>query len=346
MGARARRGSAWLATLLVAAPAVAQPALSREAPVVLRPEPALRDLAERAARILDIQLDPPVSVGEAPPPEIAEAVPSGHLALVEADGAIALVLGGPQGQTFRAELALDRRDPAAARTLALAIEALHDTALRGPPAAPRGSIVREGVEVAWVYHEPPGGLFGPRTPPEADAKPVFYAGLVGSLSTERLTVSVAPRVGLGLCLAGQCIVLEGDLGLIAEGGEACDHRVISYRSVTLALRGIFRPPRVGDFAFGGGGGIASRFGVASLEGVGVDRVVTSFGLRLALEAAWRFAGPFELALEVGLDLAVSPAQFVRLPTPHPDCGPRVLPETVFVEDLATVWSAVLLRVRP
>ncbi|MCZ7677267.1 MAG: hypothetical protein M5U28_00155 [Sandaracinaceae bacterium] len=77
----------------------------------------------------------------------------------------------------------------------------------------------------------------------------------------------------------------------------------------------------------------------------VSRLTTDFGVRSGIEVSWRFAPPFEIALEVGADVHVTPASFVRTTRPPPgvDC-PTI--ETVLVEDLVTVWSALVLRVRP
>lgn len=362
MRARARHAVGLAAALLAWGPdAQAQvpapdgpPVLAADAPITLRPTRGARRLAEQVTRILAVRLDVAVATGEDAPPEILEAVPAGHCAIDAEGPSVRLVLAGPEGQVFATEVFVeDLRGAAIARSVALALEALRDTALEGPPPgqALRRTFFRAGREVTWTYHEPEGGLFGRRPRVEATAKPLVYLGFLGGLSTERLTPQLAPRIGLGLCQTAWCLMLEGDLPLIPEVTEACDGREIQYRPITLALRLLLRPFVIDEaLSVAFGLGILSRFGLASLVGVDASRLTTNFGLRGSVEMAWRVGGPFEVVFDVGLDAHTSPAILTRLPRPAPGTPPGVCPtgfaERLLVEDILTVWGVLAIRVRP
>lgn len=344
-----RRGL-FIALLSLPAPAAAQelPTLDRAHAITLRPADGARGLAERVAATLALRLDVAVSVGEDAPPEVLEAVPEGHVAVSRDEGAVRLVLAGPEGQVFRSEVELgDARGGAAVRAVALGVEVLRDAALEGPPpgTASRRTYTVDGREVTWIYRERPGGLYGPEPVIEALAKPVIALGFLGGVSTERLTPLIGPRLGIGLCFMNQCLLLEGDLPVIADEQVSCDGRRVQYRPVTLALRGQIRPVEVDDLSFAIDVGILTRFGVANLVGVDRGTVTTSFGFRGGIEGAWRFAGPLELVLELGVDIALRPARFVRRTRPPPGVS-CMITETLLVEDIASVWGHVGLRLRP
>lgn len=353
---RSVRAAVALAWALLATPAaVAQaqpPVLPEDAPLTLRPARGLARFAGAVARTLALRMDVGVSVGEPPPPEIPEAVPAGHLAMARDEGTIVLVLAGPEGQVFRSDVAVGRRGGQAdVRAVALAIEALRDAALDGPPegelpSATRRTFELRGQTVTWIYREREGGLFGPRRHHEAEANPSFYLGAVGGLTTERLGGLIGPRLGLALCLHESCLALEADVPVLPQENVGCDGRRIQYRPVTLGLRLSMRPLNVDRVVFFGFSfGIISRFGIANLVGVEVNRLSTDFGVRSGVELAWRFAPPFEIALEIGADIHVSPVRFVRTSRPPPgvDC-PTI--EDLLVEDLVTLWGALVVRVRP
>src|SRR5690606_13181451 len=86
-----------LSVVASAARAQEPPVLEPDAPLTLRPVPRLARLAAAVARTLALRMDVAVSVGEAPPPGLLEAVPSGHVALGRDGGTILLVLAGPEG---------------------------------------------------------------------------------------------------------------------------------------------------------------------------------------------------------------------------------------------------------
>lgn len=352
---RATAALALALALSVPAPAAlaqAPPALPDDAPLTLRPTRGARHLASAVARTLALRLSVPVSVGDAPPPEILEAVPPGHVAIARRGGTIELVLAGPETQVYRSEVAVRRQsDQAIVRAVALAVEALRDAALDGPPPGESPSVTRRtfelrGQSVTWIYREREGGLFGPRRRREAEAKPSFYLGAVGGLTTEQLGILLGPRLGLALCLDPGCLALEADVPVLPQESVACDGRRLQYRPVTLGLRLSMRPLNVDRVVFFGFSfGVISRFGIASLVGAEVNRLSTDFGVRSGLEVAWRFAPPVEIALEVGVDVNVSPVRFVRETRPPPGVVCPTL-EPLFAEDIVTLWAALVVRVRP
>lgn len=328
------------------------PLLPVDAPLTLRPARGARQLASSVARTLALRLSVPVTVGPPPPPEILEAVPAGHVAIARERASILLVLAGPEAQVYRSEVSVRHQSSQAiVRAVALAIEALRDAALDGPPpgetpTATRRTFELRGQSVTWIYREREGGLFGPRRHVEAEAKASFYLGAVAGLTTERLGALIGPRLGLALCLDAGCLALEADVPVLAQESVGCDGRHILYRPVTLGLRLSVRPLNVDRVLFFGFSfGVISRFGIASLVGLDVNRLSTDFGVRSGVEVAWRMAPPFEIALDVGVDVNVSPARFVRETRPPPGVVCPTI-ESVLVEDLVTLWAALVVRVRP
>ncbi len=349
---RVRTALAFALVLFSAVPgarAQPPPLLPADAPLTLRPGRGLRRFAGAVARTLSLRLSNPVSVGQAPPPEIMEAVPTGHVAMAREHGVVLLVLAGPETQVYRSEVSIrGQSGQAAVRAVALAVETLRDAALDGPPEGFEPTSTRRtwelrGHEVTWIYREPEGGIFGPRQRVDAEAKPWFYLGAVAGLTTGRVGGLVGPRIGLGLCLHDGCLSIEGDVPLLAQETIGCDGNRIDYRPVTLGLRLSYRPIHIDDVVLIGLSlGVISRFGLVNVVGADTSRLSTDFGVRSGVEVAWRMGGPFELALDVGADVSVSPARIVR----SGGTGACSTVESVLVEDIVTLWSAVVLRVRP
>lgn len=345
-----------LATVLPVASASAQwvndvpedvPHLAADTPVVIRPARGAREFAAEVVHVLEVRLDVGVSLGEEAHGALIEAVPAGHVGLL-LDGVRAqVVVAGPEAQVFRSNLELSGTVAERVRAVALAIETLRDAAVRGPPPGHRSgrSYSHDEQEVGYIYNSPRAGLFGELPEIEALAKPTVYLGVLGGVSTERLTALIGPRLGLGLCLSDHCVVIEGDLPVIPDTSVACDGRQIEYRAVTLSLRFQLRPLVVGDWSLALDFGILTRFGVANLVGVDAGQLTTNFGVRTGIETAWRFAGPMELVLELGVDTHTSPAVLTRRNRPPPgvDC-PTI--ESVLVEDLVTAWGVLAVRLRP
>lgn len=100
--------------------------------VTLRPEPGLKALATKVARILALRGDILVRHGTAPPLDSLDAVPAGDVALARAtDASIQLVMGAPDGMSYQARVELSPNGQGDERALALALEALLDRTLLG-----------------------------------------------------------------------------------------------------------------------------------------------------------------------------------------------------------------------
>jgi hypothetical protein len=130
----------WLAiTLALASPAFAQAALAAagvdaaqlppESHLTLRPEPSLKVLATKIARVLLLRSDTRVEVGPAPPPDLLEAVPAGHVAMAREGSDVRLVMGAALGVSYEARVQVGADNELDPRSLALAIEALRDRAI-------------------------------------------------------------------------------------------------------------------------------------------------------------------------------------------------------------------------
>lgn len=317
--------------------------LDPAAALTLRPEPDLRALAVRVARMLELRAQIAVPVGEPPPPGVPEAVLASHVGLARDGPEVVVVLGGPQGLVYQSRVDLPSGRDAAVRAVGLTIEALRDAAIEGPPprAEGEGPGARPGERVSFVYIEPEGGLFGVRRRIEPIARPTIYLRLLLGFSTARDTALVGPGVGVGLCIEMSCAVLEGDLPVIPEERVSpSDHRIVRYRPISLGLRLQIRPWRWGDFVPAVTFGVLTRFGNAWVDPTcpdcmdGETQTVTDFGLRGTLELAWIFAEPFEIVLEGGVDFVANPARFIR--------GGDV----VLLEDVVTVWVMTSVRLRP
>ncbi len=322
--------------------------LAADAPITVRPGQGSRSFAREVTRVLELRLDVDVTLGEDAHGALLEAVPSGHVGILVDGTRAQVVVAAPEAQVFRTNLELSGTMAERHRAVALAVEALRDAAIAGPPEGQRSGqsyALGDDHAVAWVYNEPRGGLFGELPDSDAIAKPLVYLGFMGGASTERLTALIGPRLGLGLCVFDQCVVIEGDLPVIPEESEACDGRRVEYRAVSLALRFQLRPLVFGDFSVAVDFGILTRFGLANLLGTTASEVRTNFGLRTGLELGWRVSGPIELVLEAGFDTAITPAVLIRRNRPPPgvDCPPV---ERLFVEDLVTGWGVLAVRLRP
>ncbi len=314
----------------------AEPDASEDAPpvdpLVLRPAPDLRRLSQRVAHTLRRRTGAPVAVGQAPPPEILEAVPGGHVAIARTEGRTAeirVVFGGEEGISYGTTVFLQSvSGDAAVRAIALAIEALRDAASDGPPpeSAEEGS--------PWVTRYT---LITPIPRPrrvEPIAKPTIFLRLLFGYSPTRERVLIGPGAGLGLCVGPHCVVLEGDLPLVPDEATANDGAIITYRPVNVSIRGQFRPNWSDTWIPGASIGFVTRIGNATIEGTDTSQTVSNLGIRGTLELAWRFLPRFEWVIEGGVDVAISRAQFVRFG------------EVVALEDFWTPWFVTSLRLRP
>ncbi len=302
--------------------------------LTLRPEPGLEALAQEVAAVLELRTGQRVEVGDAPPPDVLEAVPAGHVAMAVHDGAVLLVLGAPGGRSFDAKVELDPQGGAsAARAVALAAEDLSDTAVE---LARRGDETTTPVAVAEekLAQEPgaarPGGSALPRTlqavrlQPEqprddgesqrgagllgGDVDPLVYVRVYGGASTASHSVSSGLGAGLGLCVQGHCLFLAGELPLISPRGDELDVR---YRYLTFISGFYTRPFSFGGFTPGASLGFLTRLGHFEADmGFGDSGLDTDLGVRGSLELAFELATGLDLMAEGGVDFTIDRAQLV------------------------------------
>jgi hypothetical protein len=305
---------------------------SEPLPITLRPEPALRRLAQRVAHTLHRRTADVIALGGPPPPDLLEAVPSRHVAIArDADDneRIRVVFGGDEGVSYATDVFLPSLSgDAAVRAIALAIEALIDAARDGPPPE------QDDGGSPWVTRYTLISPIPRPRPTEAIAKPTIYLRLLLGYSPTRERMLIGPGVGLGLCVGPHCVVLEGDLPLLPDEATAVDGAVISYRPVNVSVRGQFRPNWSNTWIPGASIGFVTRIGNASIVGTDVSQTVSNLGIRATLELAWRFLPRFEWVIEAGVDAAISRAQFIRYG------------EVVALEDFWTPWFVSSLRLRP
>ena len=315
--------------------AAAMPAAAQEQDpgLVLRPERGLEPLARQVARMLERRTAIEVVVGGPPPPGLAEAVARGHVGMAVREGTLLIVLGGDHGISYATELDLPARTTAAAaRAIALAIESLRDASLDAPPPVAEG----DGRPMRrWVYSWRFVGDLFPDRSIEPIARPTLFLRILVGVSPIHGTFLFGPGAGLGLCVTGHCMVLEGDLPLFPERRRIGD-LTTRYRSVNFSVRFQYRPFEFGPFVPGITAGFMTRIGTATIEELDTSTVATNLGVRATLELAYRFAERFELVLEAGLDVAISRAQFVRDLTDEP----------LFLEDRYTPWGVLSTRLRP
>lgn len=317
-------------------------ALAASTAILLRPAPPLRDLAEAVAILLRVRLPVPVTVGDAVPAGVLEAVRPGHVALEPAgDGVIRLVLGAPGGRTLLRPVPLGEERQGAARALAHAVEALREAALAGPPAPMARSPRTSG---AIVYLEPVGQELGEAAGGRAPFRPLLSASLIAAFSTRRESFQLGPRVAFGLCQRGQCLAVEAGLALMSDRRRSCDGLQLRYRPLDVAIRAQVRPWSFGDLRPALSAGFVSRVGLLNVPELRAQPSSTSFGLRLGLEGAWRFSRILEVVAELGVDLLFGSHGFRRDPPSLPDCPPPGALEVLMAEDTVTLWVRLGFRV--
>jgi hypothetical protein len=163
---------------LAAASNVTQGHLHPSARLTLRPAPGFEHLAVKVARVLTLRGNTTVEIGDAPPPEVLEAVAAGQIAMASGstEGSAHLVLGTGSGDSIDTTIVLAPDGEDDARALALAIEALRDRAIETHD---RDESSVPSYEVAVNEAERTG--FEPRTfdTPWSDgqSQPVTYAVL-------------------------------------------------------------------------------------------------------------------------------------------------------------------------
>jgi len=166
------------------------------------------------------------------------------------------------------------------------------------------------------------------------ARPTIYLRTLLGVSPVRGTLLVGFGTGLGLCVGGECVVLEADLPLLAEVRATAGWET-RYRFVNFSTRFQARPWSFGDFTPGASFGLVTRIGTATLTETDTTRLATNLGVRGTLEIAWKFARRFELVLEAGVDLSLDRAKFIR-----------TTGEVLLLEDRWTPWIVTSVRLRP
>lgn len=314
-------------------------ALPPEHPLVLRPTPSLRSVAEEVRDILALRTPLTVVVGADTPEGAPDVVNEGEIGIAITDTLstrdilvgggtgqvrVRVVLGAPDRVTYATELTTNDEQPASARSIALAILALRDSALLGRDP----SVPPDPNAPAYTYSVPRDGPLGPLPVLTPAIRPAFALRFLLGASVERSAALVGFGASVGLCMRRDCVVLEADLPLLYESRNPFGP--VDYRPSVLGLRLQIRPFAEGPWSFGFAVGPILRVGSAHVR----DRAttVTSFGLRATLMGAWEFVPRFEWLLELGIDAA-------------PEEGRLSRPVAV-LEDIVTPWAMLSLRVRP
>jgi hypothetical protein len=315
--------------------------------LTLRPESGLERLAENVAAVLELRTGQRVEVGDAPPPGLLEAVPAGHIAMALREGHVLLVLGASGGRSLDASVQLaDHAGPADARAVALAAEALRDTAVdlarvpdeallglsaidpSGTQTASRDPRARSAVNVDGGEADgnaSGGGLFG-------DVDPLFYVRAYSGASTASEGPMMGLGTGLGLCVQKHCLVVGGELPVGAGPEDGMDVR---YRYPTFSSGFYSRPFSFGDFTPGASLGLLTRLGHFGADMGLADRgLETDLAARGSLELGWEAVAGVDLMLEGGVDYNLDRHVLTRST------------EVVRRGDRVSPWGQAALRFRP
>lgn len=297
-----------LTTLAIASPAFAQAALAAtgvdtsqlppESHVTLRPEAGLKSLANKIARVLQLRGAARVEVGPAPPPELLEAVPAGHVALAREAGQIRLVMGAALGGSYEARVQVSSDAELDPRSLALAIEALRDRAIEtrdeqeqvSRAAQPSAAVLVPPAEATRASEVAPNPYLpapaqrsthsapkpGPtlqtqrddgaeegwpvesNEPPPPQVVPRLFVRMYGGASAESRALRTGVGTGGGLCVLGHCLLLAIDYPL-PIGLEAGGGDV-RYRYPTFSCSFYSQPLHFGQFKPAVSLGLLSRIG--------------------------------------------------------------------------------------
>ena len=317
-------------------------ALPAEQALVLRPAPSLETITTEVREILALRAPVPVVLGEPTPegaPDLVNAAEVG-ISVTDArttqeildgrsagDMRVRIVLGAPDRVTYATELTTSQALPTSARSIALAILALRDSALVGRdpsvPVDPNGP--------SYTYRVPRDGPLGPLPSLTPSIRPALVFRFLVGASVARSTALVGFGLGVGLCLRRDCLLLEADLPLLFDESDRDARRSIDYRPSALGLRVMLRPLVVDDVSFGFAIGPILRLGNASV--LDATWTVTTAGMRGTLAGAWEFVDRVEWLVELGLDAAL---ELARLSVAG----------LVIREDVVTPWAVLALRLRP
>jgi hypothetical protein len=317
--------------------------------LTLRPQPSLKALADEVAAVLELRTGQRVEVGDAPPPGLLEAVPTGHVAMAEHEGAVLLVLGASGGRSFDASVEIGAlEDASAARAVALAAEDLRDTAVElarvDAPASDLEAAPLDGEADADA--RPAHAIQSLNVPRDegsgrgegtdgflGDVDPLLYVRIYGGASTATESIASGLGAGLGLCVEGHCLFVAGEVPLLAERGEELDVR---YRYPTFISGFYSRPFTFGGFTPGASVGFLTRLGhfeadMGGRAGGGID---TDLGARGSMELVYEVVRGLDVMSEGGVDFTID--------RDHVQNGERVVPRG----DRWSPWAQAALRFRP
>jgi hypothetical protein len=238
---------------------------------------------------------------DSPPPGLVEAVPAGHVALVDTgEGSIRVVLGTLGGGSVDATVEVDGARSPDARAVALAVEALRDETLdaqRDASAIDEDAVAsRQPVTPVDVQPAQPGdALLG-------DVDPLVFVRASGGASTSSSAPMTGLGLGAGLCVRGQCLVLGADFPLGIADGSTADVR---YRYMTFMSGFYSRPFSFGALTPGAAIGFLTRVG-RFRQDMGLDDqgLETDLGARGSLELAWALLSDVDLMAEGGVDVTL------------------------------------------
>jgi hypothetical protein len=327
--------------------------------LILRPQPSLKALADEVAAVLELRTGQRVEVGDPPPPGLLEAVPAGHVALAEDEGAVLLVLGAPGGRSFDARVEIGAlADASAARAVALAAEDLRDTAIElarvdGSPAPVNEALeepLEESLPASEEGPERPAHALDAMNPPRddggsaraeegrgflGDIDPLLYVRIYGGASTATEAIASGLGTGLGLCVQGHCLFVAGELPLISERGDELDVR---YRYTTFLSGFYSRPVTFGGFTPGASLAFLTRLGyfeadMGGRKSAGIDN---DLGARGSLELSFEVVRGLDLMSEGGVDFTID-RNHVQIQS-----GERVVARG----DRWSPWAQAAVRFRP
>lgn len=290
-----------------------------ELALVLRPEPALRELAHRVAKVLALRSQRSVAVGEEPPPGLLEAVPRGHVALAERTSRIVLVAGSEGGISLETVVPFDADGSVDTRAVALAVEVLGDSAadevaalarrraeaaLAAPSAAgtTAAKASQRSTRTLRVRLPPPITDVAPYRSPAFldDIAPYAFVRSYAGASSSSGSLEAGLAAGAGLCAARQCLIAISEIPVTSASTEDLRYRYVTFSAVFYS-----RPVTLGDFTPAISLGFLSRIGRFGADmGLPDEGLDTDLGARGALELAYTPLNHLDLVVEGGVDLAL------------------------------------------
>ena len=303
--------------------------------LVLRPEPEMREVAEQVKNVLELRSGGPVEIGDAPPPGLLEAVPTGHVAIARGENDVILVVGIAGGSFLEAHLPIAMDGKIDTRAVALALEALRDAALDYSVSVAESANAKEEdgaaagkgqqAQAPYAAAMPPGATRTPAEPEKPprlpddglprdhlmtlgsppfleDVEPFAFVRSYAGASSSSDSTELGMATGVGLCSVGQCLVLTSEVP-VTRGGT----NDLRYRYVTFLASVYSRPVHFGAFTPGVSLGFLSRVGHFEADmGLkdGDGRLDTDLGVRASAEFAVAVVQYADVMAEAGMDIAL------------------------------------------